>query len=113
MDFRKQKPIYEQIAEQLCNRIAAGEWKPNERMVSVRDVATELQVNPNTVLRAFDYLQQQDIIYNRRGVGYFVASDGPRRVKALQRKQFFEEELPPILQKMKVLGITLEDLANQ
>ncbi|MDY5968933.1 MAG: GntR family transcriptional regulator [Bacteroidales bacterium] len=113
MDFKKQKSIYQQIADQLCDRIVAGEWKPDERMVSVRDVATELQVNTNTVLRSFDYLQQQGIIYNRRGIGYFLATDAPMKVKALQRKQFFEEDLVPILQKMRLLGITFEEIKKE
>lgn len=113
MDFKKQKSIYQQIADQLCDRIIAGEWKPGERIVGTRDMATELQVNINTVLRSYDYLQQQEIIYNRRGLGYFIADDAPTRVKALQRKLFFEEDLAPIIQKMRLLGITFEEIKKE
>ena len=110
MDFKKQRSIYQQIADQLCDRIAAGEWKPDERIVSVRDLATELQVNVNTVMRSFERLQWQEIIYTRRGMGYYVAPDGPSKVAALQRQQFLEEVVPALRQRMRQLGITVKDL---
>jgi DNA-binding transcriptional regulator YhcF (GntR family) len=69
MDFRKQKPIYLQIVDRMSERIVAGEWSEDERVPSVREVAAELGVNPNTVMRTFEYLQNAEIIYNRRGMG--------------------------------------------
>ena len=113
MDFKKQKPIYLQIADSLCERIVAGEWNAEERMPSVRDVAIQLGVNPNTVVRTFDYLQQSEIIYNKRGVGYFVSPDAKEKTLTLQRKEFMEEELPYFVQKMKVLGLTFADLEKK
>ena len=110
MDFRKQKPIYLQIADHLSEQVLQGSLTPDERMPSVRDVATSMGVNPNTVMRTFDYLQQEEIVYNRRGVGYFVAGDAKEKVLALQRREFLEEDLPLIKQKMKVLGIGIEEL---
>ena len=67
MEFRKQKSIYQQIADRLMDQLLAGTPPADERMPSVRDVAVSLGVNPNTVMRSFDYLQQEGIIYNRRG----------------------------------------------
>ena len=67
-------------------------------------------VNPNTVVRSFDYLQQEEIIYQRRGVGYFVSPDAKERILAEQRREFLEEELPLIRQKMQVLGIDLKEI---
>lgn len=110
MDFKKQKPIYQQIADSLCERVMGNEWQPEERMASVRDVAIQLGVNPNTVMRTFDYLQQSGILYNRRGVGYFVAADAKDKIHQLQRKEFIENELPSFLQKIKLLGMTLDDI---
>ncbi|MCR4829597.1 MAG: GntR family transcriptional regulator [Bacteroidales bacterium] len=110
MDFKKQKPIYQQIAEMLCERIVQGEWAAEERIPSVRDVAVQLGVNPNTILRTFDYLQSSGIIYNKRGVGYFVAADGAKCVQTLQRQAFLEEELPDFFQRLRLLGLTLDDL---
>lgn len=110
MDFKKQKPIYLQIADTLCERIMAGEWDIDERVPSVRDVAAELGVNPNTVMRTFDHLQQSEIIYNRRGVGYFVDQDARKKILNLHRQNFITEELPYFFQRMNMLGITMEDL---
>ncbi len=110
MDFKKQKPIYQQIADTLCERIVGDEWKAEERIPSVRDIAVQLGVNPNTVMRSFDFLQQAEIIYNKRGVGYFVATDAKERIMALQRKEFMEEELPAFKQRLNVLGLTFDDL---
>ena len=110
MDFKKQKPIYLQIAERLMEQVLAGGLAADDRMPSVRDVATQMGVNPNTVMRTFDYLQGEEIIFNRRGVGYFVASDARDKILSLQRKEFLEEELPAIRQKMQLLGISLEEL---
>ena len=112
MDFKKQKPIYQQIADTLCERIVGGELAAEERVPSVRDVAMQLGVNPNTVMRTFDYLQSAEIIYNKRGVGYFVSSDATDKIQALRRKEFMEEDLPAFVQKMKMLGLTFDDIAK-
>ena len=110
MDFKKQKPIYMQIADSLCERIVAGEWQQDERIPSVREVAASLGVNPNTVMRTFDYLQSSEIIYNRRGVGYFVSDKAPDRIEAMHKQYFLEEEVPYFLNRMKMLGSTWEEL---
>ena len=110
MDFRKQKPIYLQIAERLMDQIVAGTPAPDDRMPSVRDVAASMGVNPNTVMRSFDYLQQEGIIYNRRGVGYFASPDAKEKILAIQRREFLEEDLPVIKQKMRLLGISIDEL---
>lgn len=112
MEFKKQKSIYLQIADTLCKRIVAGEWPEEERMASVRDVATELGVNPNTVMRSFDYLQNNEIIYNKRGVGYFVAAKAIKKITNMQRRYFMEEEWPAVQQKMQLLGISIEELTT-
>ncbi len=110
MDFKKQKPIYLQIAETLMEQVLQGQLAADDRVPSVRDVAASMGVNPNTVVRTFDYLQQEEIIYNRRGVGYFVAADARERILTHQRREFLKEELPYIRQRMKTLGISIEEL---
>lgn len=110
MEFRKQKPIYLQIADRLMEQILQGEPAEDDRMPSVRDVAVNMGVNPNTVMRTFEQLQSEEIIYNRRGVGYFVSPDAKKRILAEQRREFLEEELPLIKQKMQMLGITFEEV---
>lgn len=110
MDFKKQKPIYLQIADSLCERILSGEWAADERIPSVRDVAGTLGVNPNTVMRTFDYLQSSQIIYNRRGVGYFVDPQAKKYIVSLQKETFIHEELPTFYHQMRLLGLTFDDL---
>lgn len=110
MEFRKQKPIYLQIADRLMEQILGGVPAPEERMPSVRDVAASMGVNPNTVMRTFEHLQSEGIIYNRRGVGYYVADDAKNRILEEQRREFLEEELPLIRQRMQLLGIEEEAL---
>ena len=110
MDFKKQKPIYLQIADRLMEQILAGATVAGGRMASVRDVAAQMGVNPNTVMRSFEHLAQNGIISQQRGVGYFVNTDACNRIIALQRREFIDEELPYIRQKMKLLGITPDEL---
>ncbi len=110
MDFRKQKPIYLQIADRLMEQVLAEQLKADDRMPSVRDVASQMGVNPNTVVRTYEYLQQEEIIFNRRGVGYFVADGAREHVLTLQRREFLDEELPYIRQRMKTLGIGINEL---
>jgi len=112
MDFRKQKPIYLQIADHLSEQVLQGQLTEDDRVPSVRDVAASMGVNPNTVVRSFDYLQQEEIIYQRRGMGYYVNPGAAGRVLALQRREFLEEELPYIRQRMKTLGISIEEIKN-
>lgn len=110
MEFRKQKPIYLQIADRLMEQILAAELKEEDRVPSVRDVAEAMGVNPNTVMRTFEYLQGEEIIYNRRGVGYFVSPDAKQKILAEQRREFLENDLPLIKQKMKMLGIDIKEV---
>ena len=110
MDFKKQNPIYQQIADTLCQRIVAGEWGDDGRLPSVRDISVSLGVNPNTVVRSYDLLTQAEIIFNRRGVGYFVARDASKKILDLHRKEFLDEELPAFVQKMNLLGLNFDDL---
>ena len=110
MDFRKQKPIYLQIADHLSEQVLQGQLAEDDRVPSVRDVAASMGVNPNTVVRSFDYLQQEEIVYQRRGMGYYVSPGAGERVLALQRREFLEEELPYIRQRMKTLGISIDEL---
>ena len=110
MDFQRQKPIYLQIADRLMEQILAGQV--DDRMPSVRDVAASMGVNPNTVVRSFDHLQAGEIIFNRRGVGYFVGADARERILAEQRREFLEDDLPIIRKRINALGITIEELTK-
>jgi DNA-binding transcriptional regulator YhcF (GntR family) len=70
MQFRETVSIYLQIADYICERILLKQWKVEERIPSVRELAMQLEVNPNTVMRTYDFMQQQSIIYNQRGIRF-------------------------------------------
>lgn len=107
MDFDSNKPIYLQISDSLCERILCGEFPEDERIPSVREYGSSIGVNPNTVMRTYEYLTQDKIIYNKRGIGYFVCPGAKTVILEKQRKVFLEEELPEIVRRMKLLEIPL------
>jgi DNA-binding transcriptional regulator YhcF (GntR family) len=110
MEFIPQKPIYRQIADYILNNIITEELKPGDRLQSVRDMAAEVQVNPNTVVRTFNFLSDEEVIYNQRGIGYFIADDAREKAYAFQRKYFIENELPLVFRTMDLLKIDFEEL---
>ena len=112
MEFNEHKPIYLQIAETLCDKIVLGEWEPEERIPSVREMGAVLGVNPNTVARTYDYLQQLDIIYNKRGIGYFVTLNAKNLILTHEKKIFIDTELPALFKKMNGLGISIDQIGD-
>ena len=113
MDFRQNQPIYLQIAEYVCEQILLAKWKLGDKILSIRDIAVAMEVNPNTVQRAYDFLQQRGIIVNKRGVGYFTEEDAMEKILAFRREQFMENELPVFLRNLYLLKIDMADLKNQ
>ncbi|MCQ2134372.1 MAG: GntR family transcriptional regulator [Bacteroidales bacterium] len=105
MDFSENKPIYLQICDAICERILSGEFKPDERIPSVREYGATIGVNPNTVMRTYEKLTEDGVIFNKRGIGYFVSPDALNVVLENERKEFIENELPAIIKRMKLLGI--------
>jgi GntR family transcriptional regulator len=105
MEFNEHKPIYLQIADTLCDKVLSGEWVTEDRIPSVRELGASLGVNPNTIMRTYDYLQSTEVIYNKRGVGYFVTNVAKESIVKNQKEQFIQEELPKILKKLNLLGI--------
>lgn len=110
MEFKSNKGIFLQIADTLCNQILEGKLKSEERVPSVRDLATELEVNRNTVMRTYSYLQDQHIFNNKRGVGFFVSPSAISLILEKEKKEFLENELPYIVQKIKLLKLGHNDL---
>ena len=110
MKFKESKPIYLQIADRICDEILQGKYKEEERIPSVREYASTVEVNANTVVRSFDYLQGQDIIYNKRGLGYFVHTGARERILELRKEVFLRNELPEFFRQIKTLDIPLKDV---
>lgn len=110
MQFNSSQSIYLQIADYVCERILLKEWKAEDKVPSVRDLAVQLEVNPNTVMRTYDWLQQSGIIYNQRGIGFFVAPTGWQSALAAKKKEFMEKDLPVVFRNLYLLGMKWEDL---
>ncbi|MCZ4244627.1 GntR family transcriptional regulator [Pedobacter punctiformis] len=110
MDFNNTQAIYLQIADYVSDQILMKKWLPDEKIPSVRELAMSLEVNPNTVMRSYEYLQNQNIIYTKRGMGYFVNNDAAELLNKLKKEQFLSEELPIFFHKMYIMGIELSDL---
>jgi GntR family transcriptional regulator len=113
MEFREQQAIYLQIADYVCEQILLQKWLPNDRLLSVRELAVELQVNPNTAMRTYEFLQGQEIIFNKRGIGYFVSEDAQAKILAYRKTQFLNDELPVFFRNMYLLGVGLEEIENR
>ena len=113
MQFNEDKPIWRQIYDHITMRILSGEWREEERIVSVREMAATVGVNPNTVMRSYERLEADGIIYNRRGVGFFVAAGAQDHIKQLERKKFMDEELPKLKERLAHIGLTIEVRVEQ
>lgn len=109
MEFNSNKSIYLQICDAICEKILSEELKPNERIPSVREYGADIGVNPNTVMRSYEKLTNEGIIYNRRGIGYFISPDAHSIVLEAQRREFLDNELPQILRRTHLLGIDLKE----
>lgn len=105
MDFHSDKPIYLQIADTLCESILCGTLKAEDRIPSVREYGAQIGVNPNTVMRTYEKLTDDGIIYNKRGIGYFVSADAREKILEVQKADFLSKEVPAILRKMELLGL--------
>ncbi len=112
MEFKKSLSIFEQIGMSVQENIINKEWQEGERIPSVRDYATSIQVNPNTVMRTYTMLQDQGILENRRGIGFFVALGAKQKSVQYRKDQFAEEFLPELFKNMDQLGIQWDELKN-
>jgi DNA-binding transcriptional regulator YhcF (GntR family) len=108
MEFRDNQAIYLQIAEYICERILLNQWTIGDKVPSVRELAVQLEVNPNTVMRTFDFLQQKEIIFTKRGMGYFVSDEAKEKVLAFRKDEFLGNELPVFFKNVHLLGLDFD-----
>jgi len=102
-----------QIAAYVSENITLDKWQAEQKIPSVRDLAVELQVNPNTVARTYDFLQNQEVIFNKRGIGYFVTADAKSKVKIYRKERFLQQELPEFFKNIFLLDISLEEIEKR
>ena len=105
MDFNSTRPIYLQICDDISEQILSGSLAPDARIPSVREYGATI-----AVMRSYEKLTADGVIYNTRGIGYFVSADARDRIMQQHRKEFLENELPQILKKMKLLGLDPKEI---
>jgi GntR family transcriptional regulator len=110
MNFKDKEAIYLQIADYVSEHITLGKWQPGEKIPSVRDLATLLQVNPNTVMRTYEHLQQLEVVFNKRGLGLFVADDAISRIQTIRKERFMQQELPDFFNSLYLLDIKPDEI---
>ena len=112
IDFNNTQTIWMQLVDWVFEQILTAAWKPGDKAKSVRELAVMFEVNPNTVMRSYDYLQNKEILLNKRGIGFFVAEDAVEKIKSLRKKQFMEEEVPAFIKNLKLLGIDVQEIVK-
>ena len=97
----------------MSDEILAGKYKEDERIPSVREYAVLLEVNANTTVKSYDLLAGDGIIYNKRGLGYFVAAGAKKQIKKARKKEFIKERLPELARQMKLLDISMDEVKEE
>ncbi len=110
MQFKEKLSIYRQIADHIYDQILTGRWVDDGRILSIRDMSIQMEVNPNTMTRAYGLLQDQGVIYNRRGIGYFTSKDASSITRGLKKKEFITSVLPEMFSNMTSLKMSIEEL---
>ena len=111
-DFPSSKPIFVRLADRLADAIAAGKYPVGERVPSVREYSAEVEVNPNTVVRSYELLEQRGLIAKTRGVGYFVTDEAPAKVLEMRRAEFESVQMPQFFDTLITLGISSSELSR-
>ena len=110
MTFNNDKAIYLQMADRLCDEILAGTYGDDDRVPSVREYAVAMEVNTNTAVTAYATLARDGIIYNRRGMGYYVTAGASAQILNSRRRAFMHNALPDMFRQMRLLGIAIDDV---
>ncbi len=112
MEFLQNQAIYLQIADFICERILQREWQSGEKIPSIREMAVNIEVNPNTVAKTYSYLESTSIIFKERGIGYFVADNAQDNILKIKQDLFYQQDLPLFLKKMALLKINFKELES-
>ena len=113
MQFNNDKPIYLQLADRLSDDIVDGKYNDDDRVPSVREFGMCFEVNTNTAMKAYDMLSRDTVIYNRRGLGYFVTQGAREKIMESRRNEFMTSVLPDVFRQMRMLGIGIEEFTKK
>ena len=110
IDYKDRRPIYEQIVGSIEDLAVRGVLEPDSQLPSVRQLAVELSINPNTIQRAYSQLEKTGVIYSVKGKGNFVAAD-PKRLREEKMEQILQE-MEKLLRQALALGVGRERMEN-
>lgn len=110
MNFKDSKSIYLQIADRIEDEILQHKYPEGERIPSVREYAAAVEVNANTVMRSYEYLQNHAIIQNKRGIGYFTAKGAVKIIRRIRKEAFMKDFVPEFFRQLKLLEISPEEI---
>lgn len=110
IDYKDRRPIYEQVVEKMADLMVRGILEQNSQLPSVRSLATDLSINPNTIQRAYAELERQGYIFSVKGKGSFVAEN--HQIREQRRKEVFEEA-GRLVEEAKAVGITMLEFQEQ
>ena len=108
--FTNDKPIFQQMADRLEDEILALVYQDDDRIPSVREYAVSMEVNTNTAVKAYEQLARANIIYNKRGMGYYVTPGAREQILQQRRQAFLQEQLPELFRQMRLLDIGIGDV---
>jgi GntR family transcriptional regulator len=109
IDPKSGVPFYRQIIEQVKFSIASGDLKPGDRLPTVRQLAVDLSINPNTVIRAYRELEIESLLDTQQGSGTFVSEHRPE-IDALERQRMLDQILTELLARASGYGLTLDEV---
>ncbi|MFZ6875485.1 GntR family transcriptional regulator [Undibacterium sp. Di27W] len=110
VNWNDQTPIYRQLKQRVLGMMLDGLLKPGDALPSVRQVAAEYQLNPITVLKAYQELVDEELVEKRRGVGMYMTEAALDKLLANERQRFIEEEWPAMLERIRRLGLDVQQL---
>lgn len=107
------KAIYLQIVDRISDDILQGKYDSDSRIPSVREYAASVEVNANTVMRSYERLTAKGLIFNKRGIGFFVSPDAKEKIIEEKSEDLMKRQLPPLFKLMNHLGISPDDLKKE
>ena len=109
-DWHNNAPIYRQLKDRIVGMVLDGLLKPGDALPSVRQIAADFQLNPITVMRAYQELADATLVEKRRGIGMYVTDGAREKLLVSERERFLSEEWPPLLERIQRLGMSLKEL---
>lgn len=106
-------PIYRQLKEKIITMMLDGHLQAGDALPSVRQVASEYQINPITVSKAYQELVDEELVEKRRGMGMYMTENALNTLLVNERERFLNEEWPALLERIRRLGLSLEQLMAQ